>query len=70
MGDGVKVKGSTGFRSQYVSDAVVKPANADSDLELEGTARFADPDFDLNGFKMVVIVGDGDLDPSLKSDLE
>lgn len=70
MGDGVTVKGNKGFRSQYVSDAIVKPASSGSDLELEGAAKFADPDFDLNGFKMVIVVGDGDLDPSLKSDLD
>lgn len=70
MGDGVTVKGSKDFRSQYTADAIVKPASGGSDLELEGAAKFADPDFDLNGFKMVILVGDGDLDPSLKNELE
>ena len=69
MADGVTVKGNKGLRTQF-SDAVVKPASSGSDLELEGSAKFADPDFDLNGFKMVIIVGDGELDPSLKNHLE
>ncbi len=69
MGSGVTTKGGSGLRTQY-TEAIVKPATSDSDLELEGAAKFADPDFELNGFKMVIIVGDGDLDPSLKSDLD
>ncbi len=67
MGDGVTVKGDKGFRSLYVKDAIVKPASSGSDLELEGAAKFADPDFKLEGFNMVTIVGDGELDSSLKS---
>jgi len=70
MGDGVTVKGAGDGLKSLFSDAIVKPAKSGSDLELEGAAKFADPDFDLNGFKMVIIVGDGDLDPSLKNDLE
>jgi hypothetical protein len=61
-------KGS-GLKTQF-TDGIVKPATSGSDLELEGSAKFADPDFDLNGFKMVIIVGDGDLDASLKNELE
>lgn len=57
------------LKTQF-KDAIVKPATSDSDLELEGSAKFADPDFELNGFKMVIVVGDGELDSSLKNDLE
>lgn len=69
MASGVSTKGGSGLRTQF-TDNIVKPATTDSDLELEGAAKFADPDFELNGFKMVIIVGDGDLDPSLKNELE
>lgn len=70
MGDGVTVKNPGKGLRPIFNDPIVKPAQSGSDLELEGSAKFADTDFDLNGFKMVIIVGDGDLDPSLKNELE
>lgn len=59
----------SGLKTQF-KDAVVSPAKSGSDLELEGGAKFADPNFDLNGFKMVIIVGEGQLDSTLKNELE
>jgi hypothetical protein len=69
MGNGVSVKGGSGLRTMY-KDPIVKAPSSGSDLEFEGEAKFADPDFDLNGFKMVILVGEGELDASLKNDLE
>jgi len=58
-----------GLKTQF-TDAIVKAPSSGSDLELEGSAKFANPDFKIEGFEMVIIVGDGDLDSSLKNDLE
>lgn len=48
------------------TDAIVKPSSGSSDLELEGSAKPAGGDFEINGAKPIIIIGDGELDPILK----
>jgi hypothetical protein len=48
------------------TDAIVKPSSGASDLELEGGPKTAGDDFEINGAKPVIIVGDGELHPWLK----
>lgn len=47
-------------------DAIVKPSSGSSDLELEGPAKPVGGDFEINGAKPVIIVGEGGLDSILK----
>lgn len=47
-------------------DAIVPAASGGSDLELQGSAKLAGGDFEINGQKPVIIIGEGDLNSVLK----
>lgn len=47
-------------------DAIVPTASGVSDLELQGSAKLAGGDFEINGQKPVIIIGEGDLNSVLK----
>ena len=47
-------------------DAIVSPSSGGSDLELEGAAKLAGGEFEINGQKPVIIVGEGELNSILK----
>lgn len=57
-------KGS-GIKSTF-KDGVLKPSSGKSDLELEGSAKLAGGDFEINGQRPVILVGEGDLNSVLK----
>jgi len=47
-------------------DAIVSPSSGGSDLELEGSAKLAGGEFEINGQKPVILIGEGDLNSVLK----
>jgi len=47
-------------------DPVVPTSSGASDLELQGSAKLAGGDFEINGQKPVILVGEGDLNSVLK----
>lgn len=49
------------------ADAAYKPSKGGSDLNFEGSAKFAGEDFKINGQPVVTVVGDGELDSFLKN---
>jgi hypothetical protein len=57
-----KVKG---LRSVF-KDPVVPTSSGSADLEFEGSAKLAGGDFEINGQKPVILVGEGDLNGWLK----
>ena len=47
-------------------DPVLKPSSGKSDLEFEGPSVPVGGDFEINGAKPIVLVGDGELGSVLK----
>lgn len=54
-----------GTRSVF-KDAIVSPSGGGSDLELEGSAKLAGGEFEINGQKPVILIGEGELNSVLK----
>lgn len=54
-----------GLRTVFKDPAVPTSSGA-ADLEFEGSAKLAGGEFEINGQKPVIIVGDGDLNGWLK----
>jgi hypothetical protein len=57
-------KGS-GIKTTF-KEAVFPKSSGSADLEFEGAAKLAGGDFEINGQKPVIIVGDGELNGFLK----
>lgn len=53
-------------KSVFSKEAIVKPSSGSSDLTFEGSAQLAGGDFEVNGQRPVIIVGDGELASALK----
>ena len=53
---------ASGITKSPFKDAVVKPSSGSPDLEFEGPAKFAAPEFSLDGSKkFIVSLGDSDV---------
>ena len=50
-----------GSYKSFLKDGVVPKTSGASDLEFEGSAKLIKGDFEINGQKPVIIIGDGDL---------
>lgn len=55
----------SGLKTQF-KDAIVKPSSGSADLEFEGSAKLAGGDFEINGQRPVIILGEGELNGWLK----
>jgi hypothetical protein len=55
-----------GTYKSFFKDPVVPKSSGASDLELEGSAKLAGGDFEINGQRPVILIGDGELNGYLK----
>jgi hypothetical protein len=60
-------KGGSGItESVFKKEAIVKPSSGEAKLEFEGSAKLAGGDFEINGQRPVIILGEGELNGFLK----
>jgi hypothetical protein len=52
---------ASGITKTPFKDGIVKASSGSPDLEFEGGPKFAQPEFNLEGAKVVVSLGEGDV---------